>query len=88
MIIDKAMISKLCEVRVKDPDLYKFIIQFISPRKETSFMKGIPYPKYGFVLNRIRTHIKFKVRYRGPRHTYFAGHCLKAHANKVALYLK
>ena len=88
MIVSPSIISTLSALKVSDPSLYTFVMGHISPRKETSFMKGIDFPADEDKIIFLKRHIKLKTRFRGPRKTHFAGHCTRADAVSASLYVR
>ena len=88
MLITEQLIKELTALKLLDPELYAFTIKHLSPRTDTSFLKGIKLPAGEGEVVVLRSYFNFIRRYRGPRRTFFAGHCVRADAVSVALYLK
>ena len=72
---------------------YRFIslVQFESPENERSVWKNVPMQYLDFVKDCCAkassiTGVKYRFRFRGPRHDAFASHCLKDNARTFAVY--
>ena len=66
---------------------HEFISKYISPKGEASLYKSIPIQYLEQVRTMLKnTGLKFRVKFRGPRHDAQRGTCLKSDARSFAVY--